>query len=103
MFIVHGTEKANQLKDKYTVLELDTIPAVNNGEDVTLYTVIDTGKLSLDSMSTLAQFVDLHEHLIENLHKEEFDYCKQVIDQLKGSFGGQVDSFYDHVLARLDT
>ena len=101
MFIVHGTEKANQLKDKYTVLELDTIPAVNNGEDITLYTVIDTGQLSLDSMSTLKQYVDLHGHLIDNLHKKAFNYCKEVIDKLKGSFGGQVDSFYDHVLSRI--
>ena len=101
MFIVHGTEKANQLKDKYTVLELDTIHAVNNGEDITLYTVIDTGQLSLDSMSTLKQYVDLHGHLIDNLHKKDFNYCKEVIDKLKGSFGGQVDSFYDHVLSRI--
>lgn len=102
MFIVHGTEKADQLRDKYTVLELDTIPAVNNGEDVTLYTVIDTAKLSLDSMSTLEQFVNLHHDLIENLHKKDFSFCKQAIGHLKGQFGGQVDSFYDHVLERFN-
>jgi hypothetical protein len=72
MFIVHGTDKADALKVKYTVLELDTIKYPEDPTNpVTMYTVIDTGKLSLESMSSLEQF------------------------------GGQVDSFYDHVSERL--
>lgn len=101
MFIVHGKEKADALKIKYTVLTLDTIKYPENKDPVTLYTVIDTGKLSLESMSTLEQFTNLHEKLIESLEKQQWIYCKEAISLLRGQFGGQVDSFYDHVLERV--
>ncbi|MGY8866590.1 MAG: hypothetical protein ACKVJK_13325 [Methylophagaceae bacterium] len=100
MFIVHGTEKADALRDRYTVLELDTLhPTLN--EDITLYTVIDTGEISLDGMATLEQFTKLHESLITNFKKGNVSFCKDAIGHLRGEFGGQVDSFYDHVLERL--
>lgn len=101
MFIVHGKEKADALRDKYTVLELDTIRYTDDKE-VTLYTVVDTGKLSLDSLPTLEQYTDLHASLIENLKKGDVNFCKQAIEHLKGQFGGDIDSFYDHVLERFD-
>ena len=102
MFIVHGTDKAEALKVKYTVLELDTIKYPEDPTNpVTMYTVIDTGKLSLESMSSLEQFINLHAKLIENLQKQDVIYCKEAISLLKGQFGGQVDSFYDHVSERL--
>ena len=100
MFIVHGTENADKLREKYTVLELDTVPSANGSEKVTLYTVLDTGKLSLESMTTLDQYTKLHEKLIENLHKGDQSFCENAISNLKGQFGGEVDSFYDHVIAR---
>ena len=102
MFIVHGTENADKLRSKYTVLELDTVPSPTGSDKVTLYTVLDTGKLSLESMTTLEQYTNLHAKLIENLHKGDKNFCKNAISNLKGQFGGEVDSFYDHVIARFD-
>ena len=101
MFIVHGKEKADALKVKYTVLELDTIQYTSDTDAVTMYTVLDTAKLSLDSMTTLEQYKNLHENLIINFKKGDVHYCKEAINSLKGQFGGQVDSFYDHMLARI--
>ena len=102
MFIVHGTENADKLRDKYTVLELDTVPSPDGSEQVTLYTVLDTGKLSLESMTTLDQYTKLHAKLIENLHKGDQNFCRSAISNLKGQFGGEVDSFYDHVIKRFE-
>lgn len=102
MFIVHGKEKAAALRDKYTVLELDTIKYTDDNE-ITLYTVVDTGKLSLESMTTLGQYTELHAKLIENLKKGDANFCVQAIEHLKGQFGGDLDTFYDHVLERLET
>ena len=102
MFIVHGTENADKLRDKYTVLELDTVPSKDGSEPITLYTVLDTGKLSLESMTTLEQYTSLHAKLIDNLHKGDINFCKSAISNLKGQFGGEVDSFYDHIIARFD-
>lgn len=101
MFIVHGKEKADQLKEKYTVLELDTIEYPDSGP-VTLFTILDTGKLGLDSISSLEQFTTLHADLIKNFKAGDNNYCKEAIGILKGQFGGQIDSFYDHMLVRLN-
>lgn len=102
MFIVHGKEKADQLRNKYTVLELDTIQYTSETDPITLYTVLDTGKLSLDSMTSLDQFTTLHQNMIDGFKVGDNHYCKEAISMLKGQFGGQVDSFYDHMLVRLD-
>jgi hypothetical protein len=102
MFIVHGTENADKLRGKYTVLELDTVPSPDGSDKVTLYTVLDTGKLNLETMTTLEQYTNLHAKLIENLHKGDQVYCESAIDHLKGQFNGEVDSFYDHVMERFN-
>jgi hypothetical protein len=41
--------------------------------------------------------------LIENYHKRNWNFCFQAIEHLQGKWNGQVDSFYDILLARVQS
>lgn len=102
MHIVYGKEQANRLKEKYTVLELDTVKVEEVDKNLTLFAVVDTEKLGVIDLPQLAQWVKLHEDLIRNLKKKDKNFCLQAVEHLLGKFGGDIDSFYEHVKGRFD-
>ncbi len=102
MHIVYGKEQADRLKEKYTVLELDTVKVEEVDKNLTLYAVVDTEKLGVIDLPQLAQWVKLHEDLIRNLKKKDKNFCLQAVEHLLGKFGGDIDSFYEHVKGRFD-
>ena len=102
MHIVYGKEQADRLKEKYTVLELDTVKVKELDKDLTLFAVVDTEKLGLIDLPQLDQWVKLHEDLIRNLKKKDKNFCLQAVEHLLGKFGGDIDSFYEHVKGRFD-
>ena len=102
MHIVYGKEQANRLSEKYTVLELDTVKVKELDKDLTLFAVVDTEKLGLIDLPQLDQWVKLHEDLIRNLKKKDKNFCLQAVEHLTGKFGGDIDSFYEHVKGRFN-
>lgn len=102
MHIVYGKEQADRLKEKYTVLELDTVKVEEVDKNLTLFAVVDTEKLGVIDLPQLAQWVKLHEDLIRNLKKKDKNFCLQAVEHLLGKFGGDIDSFYEHVKGRFD-
>lgn len=102
MHIVYGKEQADRLSEKYTVLELDTVKVKELDKDLTLFAVVDTEKLGLIDLPQLDQWVKLHEDLIRNLKKKDKNFCLQAVEHLTGKFGGDIDSFYEHVKGRFN-
>ena len=102
MHIVYGKEQADRLSEKYTVLELDTVKVEELDRDLTLFAVVDTEKLGLIDLPQLDQWVKLHEDLIRNLKKKDKNFCLQAVEHLIGKFGGDIDSFYEHVKGRFN-
>ena len=102
MHIVYGKEQADRLREKYTVLELDTVKVEEVDKNLTLFAVVDTEKLGVIDLPQLAQWVKLHEDLIRNLKKNDKNFCLQAVEHLLGKFGGDIDSFYEHVKGRFD-
>ena len=102
MHIVYGKEQADRLKEKYTVLELDTVKVEEVDKNLTLFAVVDTEKLGVIDLPQLAQWIKLHEDLIRNLKKKDKNFCLQAVEHLLGKFGGDIDSFYEHVKGRFD-
>ena len=102
MHIVYGKEQADRLSEKYTVLELDTVKVKELDKDLTLFAVVDTEKLGLIDLPNLNQWVKLHEDLIRNLKKKDKNFCLQAVEHLTGKFGGDIDSFYEHVKGRFN-
>ena len=98
MNIIFGTKEAEQLKEKYIVLELDTI-TIRNSDPIVAYCIVDT--MPIDNLSKTEPFIKLHSDLMENYRKKDWNYCEQAIEQLRGFWGADTDTFYDSLLARI--
>ena len=98
MHIIFGTETAQQLRDKYTVLELDTVPGPGD-IPVTAYCVLEASHVVME-MASLAENVRLHDELIEAIRNEDSSVIDTYVSRLSGYFGGELDSFYAIVLDR---
>jgi hypothetical protein len=95
MNIIIGKEAAEQLSDKMIVLELETLE--KDGKQITAYCVVPGDKIDIKEMANLKYYKQLHEDMIDRLNKGETKFVRSAIEYLKGSFGGELDTFYLHL------
>lgn len=100
MEIIFGRENAEKLREKYTVLDLETIN--KDGINLEVFCLIPADKISLSEMPTLDSWVKLHNEFLNGYHTQQYDYCLQCIEHLRGKFGGEVDTFYDEIENRIN-
>lgn len=100
MEIIFGRENAEKLREKYTVLDLETVDA--GGTPLEVFCLIPADKISLSDLPNLEQYTKLHEAFLEGYKNEHYDYCRQCIDYLMGKFSGEVDTFYEEILRRIN-
>jgi hypothetical protein len=99
MNIIFGTEQATQLQG--TVIELDTVFQDGLTEPITLYATLSVEDVPLSDMAVLPNLLNLHEKLMEEYRKKNWDFCTQAIEHLRGKWGGSLDSFYDNLQERV--
>jgi hypothetical protein len=99
MHIVLTEKVATELRKKYTVLELDTMHGPAG--PVPAYCVVPVEKIALQ-MSSLEQNVKLHEQLIDAMKADDVKLTEDLCNILKGQFGGELDSFYDIIIERVN-
>jgi hypothetical protein len=100
MNIVFSQAQADQLRDRFTVLEVDSI---RTGDTVTAcYCVLDANSVDLTELPQLEARVHMHETLIREYRNRNWQFCRELIPLLQGSFRGTLDSFYQDMSARLD-
>ena len=99
MHIILGEEAADRLRENYTILELETFE--HQGKLVPSYCVIDSDALPVLELPQLEQFKNLHGEFIKEYNKQNFKFCVDAAEHLKGRFGGELDSFYDEILDRI--
>lgn len=99
MHIIFGNEQATALAEKYTVLELDTFQIGNNSDIVTAYCAVEN--IPFSELEHLIEMRTLHEHMLINYRLRNWKDCQQAIDQLVSKWGGEVDSFYKELTARI--
>jgi len=99
MNIIFGRDQAVLLTEKYTVLELDTIRVKPANTEITAFCVIESmpilDMLKVDSMKKL------HENLLIEYRKKNWNYCEQALEHLTGFWGHDLDTFYDSIRARI--
>lgn len=100
MQLIFGKENAEKLKEKYTVLDLETLPT-GDGRMLEVYCLIPADKLSIADLPSLENWVTLHNDFLNGYHTQQYDYCLQAVEHLMGKFGGEVDSFYEEILGRI--
>lgn len=99
MNIILGKENLETIDKRYVVLELDTIRIKGSTDPVTAYCLID--ELPLNEISVVAEYSELHNNLLRNYRKRNWNYCENAIEHLRGRWRGEVDSFYDSLTGRI--
>ena len=99
MHIIFGQENTSALREKYTVLTLDTFRLPGEPEPVTAYCVIE--KIPLQEMTQLESWQDLHENLVTEYRIKNWKYCEDALEHLQGRWQGELDTFYQDLAARI--
>lgn len=100
MQLIFGKDNAEKLREKYTVLDLETVDA--DGYPLEVFCLIPAEKISLGELPELEQWKKLHHDMIQGYQKKEYEYVRQCIEHLMGKFGGEADSFYLELLKRME-
>ena len=100
MQIIFGRENAEKLRERYTVLDLETVE--KEGTSLEVFCLIPGDKIGLADLPQLDSWTKLHNDFLNGYHTQQYDYCRQCIEHLTGKFGGEVDSFYEEILKRID-
>lgn len=101
MQIIFGRENAELLREKYTVLDLEKVNIGEQGE-LEVFCLIPADKIAITELPSLATWIKLHHDMLAGYHKGEYDYVQQCIEHLTGQFGGEVDTFYEELLRRIN-
>jgi hypothetical protein len=100
MNIIFGRDQATDLAEKYTVLELDTICVKPSNTEITAFCVIES--LPILNMLKLESMKSLHENLLIEYRKCNWNYCEQALEHLVGFWGQDLDTFYENLKNRIN-
>jgi hypothetical protein len=100
MHIIFGKQQADELGQKYTVLELDTFQMGIDGTLITAYCAVEN--IPLEELSRLPETKTQHEHLLINYRGQAWNDCLIGIQQLTGKWQGELDSFYQDLASRVE-
>jgi hypothetical protein len=98
--IILGSDNADALRDRYTVLELDTFRLSPDQPPVTAYCVID--HVPLPRMPMISHDIEVHQDLIQAYKTQQWHRCVDSIHHLRGCWNGELDEFYDIMIQRID-
>lgn len=87
------TEHIPELHQRFTVLELDTFRDPQTLQQRVAWCVIEN--VPLDQMCVIEQQCAMHQSLINAYKDAQWDQCLAVLDQLRGCWNQELDSFYD--------
>ncbi len=99
MNIIFGHEQAQELSNKYTVLELDAFQFGENGPVISAYCTVETVPFS--ELPELEATKQIHDHLLINYRGRDWNNCLLAIQQLTGKWRGELDTFYADLEARI--
>lgn len=100
MQIVFNRAVADQLKEKYLVLELETIPV--DGQMLEAFCVVPLESIVFE-LASMNENTRIHEQFVAAIKNNQPDECLSLGVQLKGKFNGELDSFYDIIMERCRT
>ena len=101
MQVVFGKNSKESLGDRFTFLELDTFYQEGLVEPLTAYAVIGAEDINLEELSTLDNFTRIHNDMLKEYKKQNWAYCHQALEHLKGRWRKNLDSFYEIFEARI--
>ena len=101
MQLIFGKDNAEKIRKKYTVLDLETVE--RDGVRLEVFCLIPADKIGLTDLPQLDNWIKLHNDFLHGYHTQQYNYCRQCVEHLMGKFGGEVDTFYEEILKRIDS
>ena len=102
MLVVFGKETAEKLRDRMTVLELDTFMQDGLTDPVTAYAVIEVEDIPLQELPQLENMTLLHNTMWTESRARRFNFCEHAMEHLRGKWKGTLDSFYEEFGTRIN-
>lgn len=100
MNIMFEESITDEVREKYTLLELDTFHFANTDTTSTAYCLIEN--IPIQEMLTIEQFQSLHSNLIKNYRSKNWKFCEDAVEHLTGKWNSEVDSFYVNLMDRVN-
>jgi hypothetical protein len=97
MQIVWDSATVDSLKHSHTVLELETFQTEKG--PLTAWCVVPAEKLLAD-LPNLNNLKQLHQTFLTATKEKNHKLCENCAEHLIGRFGGELDTFYQEILAR---
>jgi len=98
MNIIFGRENVEPLREKYTILELDTFKVQE--ETITAFCAVDG--IPIMDMPKIHSMKSLHDNLLENYRNGNWNYCEQALEHLVGFWNHELDTFYENLKKRIE-
>lgn len=99
MNIMFSDSITDDIRSKYTILQLDTFYFADIDQQRVAYCLIET--VPIAEMIGIDQRIELHNNLVRNYGLKNWSYCVDAVDHLRGCWNGELDSFYDSILERV--
>ena len=97
MQIIFDEKLIPNLKQRYVVLELDTIMQPDMTAPITLHALIEN--IEMDKLPSLINLIQQHEAMVKFYKNSEWDKATFEAYAMKGQWHGELDEFYDLVIA----
>jgi len=98
MDIIFSREAANQLVDRYVVLELE--PHSVGEEILETFCVVPADKIPLAETVMLDHWKKLHSEFVQANKEKNGKLCQDLSEHLMGKWGKELDEFYTIVCSR---
>lgn len=99
MQIIFG-DHVEKIKDRFTVLELDTFQIFGTDEIIKTWCVVE--HVPFTDIPIMTQLQDLHADLMTQYRSKNWSFCIEAIQSLQGRWNGELDSFYQDLLERVN-
>jgi hypothetical protein len=100
MDIIFSRQVAEELKERYTVLELETFDV--EGKTLETFCVVPSDCIPIEEVVKLDHWKKLHDTFVQANKDKNAKLCYDLRPYLKGKWGGELDEFYDIVCGRFD-
>lgn len=95
--IFDNVDSFTDVKEKYTVLQLETF--VVSGKSQTAFCVVE--HIPAEEIPDLPRLTGLHKAIVDAWDKQDYDTVLFGLPHVEGKFGGELDSFYTNLRSRI--
>jgi len=99
MNIVFDLSVTDELRSRYTVLQLDTFYFPHAGKNCTAFCILDN--IPISEMTSMDKTIELHNNLLKNYKIQNWKFCEDALEHLQGKWNNELDTFYQDLKSRI--